>query len=61
MGRATVRATFDGVVAKRMHNPGDLVEATSGDPVLRIIDPRRLEADLLRYVERAAHASSTRS
>ena len=42
-GRATVRATFDGVVAKRMHNPGDLVEATSGDPVLRIIDPRRLE------------------
>ena len=25
------------------HNPGDLVEATSADPVLRIIDPRRLE------------------
>jgi len=42
-GRATVRATFDGVVAKRMHNPGDLVEATSGDPVMRIIDPHRLE------------------
>ena len=42
-GRAVVRATFDGIVAKRLHNPGDLVEATSGDPVLRIIDPRRLE------------------
>ena len=42
-GRATVRATFDGIVAKRFHNPGDLVEATAGDPVLRIIDPRRLE------------------
>ena len=42
-GRATVRATFDGVVAKRYHNPGDLVEASSGDPVLRVIDPRRLE------------------
>ena len=42
-GRATVRATFDGIVAKRLHNPGDLVEATSGDPVLRVIDPRRLE------------------
>lgn len=42
-GRATVRATFDGIVAKRQHNPGDLVEATSGDPVLRVIDPRRLE------------------
>jgi RND family efflux transporter MFP subunit len=42
-GRAVVRATFDGIVARRLHNPGDLVEATSGDPVLRIIDPRRLE------------------
>ena len=42
-GRATVRATFDGIVARRMHNPGDLVEATASDPVLRVIDPRRLE------------------
>jgi membrane fusion protein, multidrug efflux system len=42
-GRATVRATFDGVVAQRLHNPGDLVEATASDHVLRVIDPRRLE------------------
>jgi membrane fusion protein (multidrug efflux system) len=42
-GRATVRAAFDGVIAKRFHNPGDLVEATASDPVLRVIDPRRLE------------------
>ena len=41
--RATVRATFDGVVAKRSHNPGDLVEAAASDPVLRIVDPDRLE------------------
>jgi len=41
--RATVRATFDGIVAKRSHNPGDLVEPTAGDPVLRVIDPQRLE------------------
>ena len=41
--RAIVRATFDGIVAKRHHNPGDLVEATASDPVLRVIDPRRLE------------------
>jgi multidrug efflux pump subunit AcrA (membrane-fusion protein) len=26
--RSIVRATFDGIVAKRSHNPGDLVEAT---------------------------------
>lgn len=41
--RATVRATFDGLVVRRSHNPGDLVEASASDPVLRVIDPRRLE------------------
>lgn len=41
--RATVRASFDGVIAKRMHNPGDLVEPAASDPVLRVVDPRRLE------------------
>jgi RND family efflux transporter MFP subunit len=42
-GRATVRATFDGVIARRDHNPGDLVEPSASDPVLRVIDPDRLE------------------
>jgi cobalt-zinc-cadmium efflux system membrane fusion protein len=28
-----------------MHNPGDLVEASSTDPVLRVIDPTRLQVD----------------
>jgi RND family efflux transporter MFP subunit len=41
--RSVVRATFAGVIAKRFHNPGDVVEAVSGDPVLRVIDPRRLD------------------
>ena len=41
--RSVVRATFDGLVAKRSHNPGDLVEPSAGDPVLRVIDPTRLE------------------
>lgn len=41
--RATVRAAFNGVIAKRFHNPGDLVEPAASDPVLRLIDPRRLE------------------
>ena len=44
-GRADARARFDGVVAKRWHNPGDLVEAASTDPVLRVIDPRHLEVE----------------
>jgi RND family efflux transporter MFP subunit len=42
-GRAVVRATFDGIVGKRMHNPGDIVDANATDAVLRVIDPRRLE------------------
>jgi RND family efflux transporter MFP subunit len=43
--RTTVTAAFNGVIAKRMHNPGDLVEAVSSDPVLRVIDPTRLQVD----------------
>ena len=42
-GRSVVRAAFDGVVARRSHNVGDVVEAASSDPVLRVVDPRRLE------------------
>ena len=41
--RAVVHATFDGVVARRYHNPGDLVEATAADAVLRVVDLGRLE------------------
>jgi RND family efflux transporter MFP subunit len=42
-GRTIVRAPFNGVVAKRFHNPGDLVEPGSNDPILRVIDPAHLE------------------
>jgi RND family efflux transporter MFP subunit len=41
--RAVVRARFDGVVAKRNHNPGDMVEASASEVILRVIDPSRLQ------------------
>ncbi len=41
--RAVVRAPFSGVVAKRWHNPGDLVEASASDPILRVINPRDMQ------------------
>ena len=41
--RAIVRATFDGVIARRLHNPGDLAEPSASDPVLRVVDPNRIE------------------
>ena len=43
--RATVRARFDGIIAERWHHPGDLVEASNNDPVLRVIDPGRLQVE----------------
>ena len=53
--RSIVRATFDGVVAQRSHNPGDLVEATAADAVLRVIDPRRLEVQAAVPLADAPH------
>ncbi len=54
-GRTVVRARFAGVIAKRAHNPGDMVEPTASDVILRVIDPSRLQvvasvaiADLVR-------------
>lgn len=41
--RTTARARFAGVVAKVFHKPGELVMGGSGDPVLRVIDPTRLQ------------------
>jgi RND family efflux transporter MFP subunit len=38
-----VRAPFAGVIARRFHNPGDVVEASASDPVLRLIDPSKLQ------------------
>lgn len=42
LSRTEVRATSPGVVAQRWHSPGDLVDG-SADPVLRVIDPTRLQ------------------
>ena len=41
--RTIVRARFAGVIARRTHNPGDMVEASAADPILRVIDPSRLQ------------------
>ncbi len=43
--RQTVVAPFNGIVGKRFHNAGDQVEASVSDPVLRVIDPTRLQVD----------------
>jgi RND family efflux transporter MFP subunit len=42
--RTIVRARFKGVVLKRWHSEGDLVAGGSQDPVLRAVDPTRIQA-----------------
>lgn len=44
-GRAVVRAPFAGVVAARGHNPGELVDPAAPDPILRLVDPLRLQVE----------------
>jgi RND family efflux transporter MFP subunit len=47
LSRASIQAPFAGVVVNRLHNPGDVALASQSDPVLRIVDPKRLEIQAL--------------
>ena len=47
LSRQRVTAPFDGVVVRRFHNPGDLVDASAADPILRFADPARIEVEAL--------------
>ena len=40
---AAIRAPFNGTVAERLHNPGDLVGPSDKDPILRLIDPKQIQ------------------
>ena len=41
--RTVVRAPFTGIVAERLHDPGDSVGRATNDVILRVIDPRQVE------------------
>jgi len=41
--RSIIRAPFAGVITQRLHNPGDVVQGIATDPILRLVDPDRLE------------------
>ncbi len=41
-----IRARFAGVVVKRWHGPGDRVTGLDTDPILRIVDPARLQVTM---------------
>jgi membrane fusion protein (multidrug efflux system) len=44
-GREVVRAPFDGVVVTRTRQVGDLVDPSAAEPLLRVIDPARLQVE----------------
>jgi multidrug efflux pump subunit AcrA (membrane-fusion protein) len=44
LARCTVRARFDGVVVARRADPGDLVDPSLPEPILRVIELRGIEA-----------------
>lgn len=41
--RSVVRATFPGVVMSVFHAPGDTVRADTTDPIMRVVDPTRVQ------------------
>ncbi len=43
LARAIVRAPFAGLVAQVFHKPGEMTQGVATDPILRLIDPERLE------------------
>ena len=45
--RAIVRARFAGIVARHFHQVGDYVAGGDKDPVLRVVDPERIEVSIL--------------
>lgn len=45
-GRAVVRAPFDGVIVGRSRQVGDLVDPGAAEPLLRLIDPARLQVEV---------------
>ena len=44
-GREVVRAPFDGVIVARTRQVGDIVDPSAPEPLLRVIDPSRLQVE----------------
>lgn len=55
---SVIRARFSGVVVKRWHAPGDMVAGGESDPILRVVDPARLQVALQVPREQAERISA---
>jgi RND family efflux transporter MFP subunit len=45
-GGTIIKARFPGVVVKKFHNPGDLVAGGDSDPIMRVVDPTKIQVAL---------------
>lgn len=54
--RTCIRAPFDGVIAARMHQPGEFIRV--GDPLVRLVDDARLEARVQAPVTAVRHVDA---
>lgn len=52
----TILAPFDGIVTERLHNPGDAVRPDDADPILRLIDPKKVQVMATLPIADAARA-----
>jgi len=52
-GSTVIRAKFAGIVIKRFHTRGDLVAGGEGDPILRVIDPTKVQVALQVPIDQA--------
>jgi RND family efflux transporter MFP subunit len=52
-GASVIRAKFAGVVIKSWHKRGEMVAGGEADPILRVVDPTKVQVALLVPIEQA--------
>jgi len=56
--RTIVRARFPGKIAQLYHKAGDTVDASASDPIVRVIDPARVQVKLILSAAEIARVNS---
>ncbi|HKW03235.1 MAG TPA: efflux RND transporter periplasmic adaptor subunit [Vicinamibacterales bacterium] len=61
VARARVTARFAGTIVKVMHHEGDFVSPSESDPILRLVDPTRLQVAVRLSIAEAQRISAGRA
>jgi RND family efflux transporter MFP subunit len=56
--RTVVRARFAGKIAQLYHKAGDIVDSAASDPVVRVVDPARVQVKLILSAAEIARVNS---